>query len=82
MERLECRQPNWSGTPYVDWDALARGEPGWFHGDAPTPRWTGHRVLALCREHWARLGIPDPGEYEGLDLIEEAIRLVGLPAPA
>src|SRR5262249_12650216 len=29
----------------------------------------------------ARLGIPDPGDYEGLDLIEEAIRLVGLPTP-
>jgi hypothetical protein len=38
-------------------------------------------ALAVCRREWARLGMPDPGEYDDLDLVEECLRLIGLPTP-
>jgi hypothetical protein len=40
-----------------------------------------HPAMQVLRREWARLGIPDPGEYEHINIIEEAIRLVGLPDP-
>ncbi len=39
-------------------------------------------ALAVLRDQWARLGIPDPGVYKGMDIVEEALRLAGLPDPS
>ena len=51
-------------------------------------RLEGCPVLAALRAEWARLGMPDPGDanaYEAIDndpgLIEEVLRLAALPAP-
>jgi hypothetical protein len=41
-----------------------------------------HPALIVLREHWARLGLADPGQYGDLDIIEEAIRLVGILTPS
>lgn len=40
-----------------------------------------HPALRLLREQWARLGMPDPGQYDGIDVIEEALRLLAIPTP-
>ena len=40
-----------------------------------------HPLVKMLRGEWARLGISDPGEYRGVDLVEEMIRVVGLPTP-
>jgi hypothetical protein len=40
-----------------------------------------HPAMIFLREQWDRLGFPDPGEYDDLDIIEEAIRLAGIPTP-
>jgi hypothetical protein len=41
-----------------------------------------HPALLVLRAQWARLGIADPGQYNDLDIIEEAIRLAGMPTPS
>jgi hypothetical protein len=41
-----------------------------------------HPAMICLREQWARLGIADPGQYDDLDLIEEAIRLAGILTPS
>jgi hypothetical protein len=40
-----------------------------------------HPATQVLRREWKRLGIPDPGNYEDLDVIEEALRLAGIPTP-
>ena len=41
-----------------------------------------HPAMIYVREQWARLGIPDPGTYRDINIIEEAIRLAGIPTPS
>jgi hypothetical protein len=41
-----------------------------------------HPAMLFLREQWARLGIADPGQYSEIDIIEEAIRLAGIPTPS
>ena len=41
-----------------------------------------HPAMLVLRAQWARLGIADPGQYRDLDIIEEAIRLAGMPTPS
>jgi hypothetical protein len=38
--------------------------------------------MIFLRKQWARLGMADPGDYDGPDLIEEALRLASIPTPA
>jgi hypothetical protein len=54
-----------------------------LHRQADLPDKLGtHPAMIFLREQWARLGIPDSGEYSDPDLIEEAIRLAGIPTPS
>src|SRR5689334_1590258 len=41
-----------------------------------------HPAMLVLREQWARLGIAVPLQYNDLDIIEEAIRLAGIPTPS
>jgi hypothetical protein len=41
-----------------------------------------HPAMLALRAQWARLGIADPGQYSDIDMIEEAIRLAGIPTPS
>src|SRR5262249_45673366 len=41
-----------------------------------------HPAMIFLRKQWARLGMADPGDYDGPDLIEEALRLASIPTPA
>jgi hypothetical protein len=38
--------------------------------------------LIILRVEWARLGIADPGQYDGLNLSAEAHRLAEIPTPS
>ena len=67
----------------IDWDAVQR--PGDLSGIFPPPEtapWVRLPALTVYRGQLARLGLPDPGDYRSLDLVEESIRLAGLPGPA
>jgi hypothetical protein len=84
VKRLEQQQSKPSGSA---WDALMSREidlETFCAMMAPTPEESraaleDHPALRVLRRHWARLGIPDPGEYGDIDVIEEAIRLAGVP---
>ena len=41
-----------------------------------------HPAMLVLRAQWSRLSIADPGQYRDLDIIEEAIRLAGMPTPS
>jgi hypothetical protein len=41
-----------------------------------------HPAMIFLRKQWARLGMADPGDYDGPDLIEEALRLAAIPTPS
>jgi hypothetical protein len=41
-----------------------------------------HPAMIFLRKQWARLGMVDPGDYDGPDLIEEALRLAAIPTPS
>jgi hypothetical protein len=41
-----------------------------------------HPAMLFLRKQWARLGMADPGDYDGPDLIEEALRLAAIPTPS
>jgi hypothetical protein len=73
-----------SGVRYADLSPEDRGRLEAFLASSKAARRERDErspALAVCRREWARLGMPDPGEYDDLDLVEECLRLTGLPTP-